>query len=460
MAPKYTSVFNSFSWLCWLLIFIFYCVVNLNFSLWKKLQTIGPWDQLAYYSYLPAAFIHQDFSFQKLAGTPFYPVMHLPGPKGLPVLNMTCGVALLQLPFFAIAYLHCRLAGYEASGFSLPFHLWAQIGCTFYVFLGLFYLRKVLLLYFSEFAAGFTLLLIGLATQLFYYSTSEPLMSHAYSFALLAVLLYFIPLWREAPSYKNSIIAGLIMGLLIAIRPTNVFFVILWVGYGAQNWKTLISNLAFALAQKKYSFIILLVIGLLQAPQLLYWKLTAGSWFYDSYTDLNPFHFLHPRIYPFLFSYRKGLFIYAPVLIFAFGGLYFLVKKRNPFGGSACVYVCFMVYILSSWWCWWYGGGFGQRSMIDTFSVLALGLAGLIDVGRQKWRYASPTLIVMAFLMIGLYQFQNYQYRRGLIHYEHMTRKAYWAIFLKLTPPPNYYETMLLPPDHEKARKDLPEYAE
>jgi hypothetical protein len=460
MVLKYASVFNSFSWLCWLFISVFYCAANLNLSLWEKLQTIGPWDQLAYYSYLPAAFIHHDFSFQKLAGTPFYPVMHLPGPKGLPVLNMTCGVALLQLPFFAVAYLHCHLAGYEVSGFSLPFHLWAQIGCAFYVFLGLFYLRKVLLRYFSEFAAGLTLLLIALATQLFYYSTSEPLMSHAYSFALLAVFLYLFPIWQDAPSYKKSILIGFVVGLLIAVRPTNIFLFILGLGYGAHNWKTWLSNLAFALAQKKYILIMFTVIGLLQFPQMLYWKLTAGSWLYDSYTALNPFHFLHPRPYLFLLSYRKGLLIYAPVLLFAFWGLYFLVKKKNPFGGCSAVYMCSMIYIFSSWWCWWYGGGFGQRSMIDTFSVLALGLASFIELVRQKGSYASSILIAAALLIIGLYQFQNFQYQWGIIHYDSMTRKAYWAVFMRLAPPPGYYETMLLPPDYEKARKDLPEYAE
>jgi hypothetical protein len=51
---------------------------------------------------------------------------------------------------------------------------------------------------------------------------------------------------------------------------------------------------------------------------------------------------------------------------------------------------------------------------------------------------------------------QNIQFRYQAIHYDGMTRKAYFATFLKLHPNSTFYES-LRKPDYENAKVGLPE---
>ena len=64
------------------------------------------------------------------------------------------------------------------------------IVCLFYLIFGLFFLRKTLLLFFSEFIASIVLVVLVVGTNLLYYSSSEPCMSHAYSFSLISIFIF------------------------------------------------------------------------------------------------------------------------------------------------------------------------------------------------------------------------------------------------------------------------------
>ena len=48
--------------------------------------------------------------------------------------------------------------------------------------------------------------------------------------------------------------------------------------------------------------------------------------------------------------------------------------------------------------------------------------------------------------------FQTFQYRKTLIHWDSMTKAAYWAVFLKTNFPENYGE-LIETPDYEEAKK-------
>ena len=113
-----------------------------------------------------------------------------------------------------------------------------------------------------------------------------------------------------------------------------------------------------------------------------------------------------------------------------------------------------MVYVLSSWWSWWFGGGFGIRSYIDMYGVLAIPIAATLSAGLKgkiPVKIASLSLVV---LLISLNLFQVFQYRHRIIHYDSMTKKAYWSVFLKKRHPANFYQ-MLEKPDYQKARKGV-----
>ena len=83
------------------------------------------------------------------------------------VMKYSCGQALSYLPFFAIAHTWATLSpAYDADGFSLPYQLMISLGSLLIAFIGLYFLRRVLLEFFSDRVTGITLLGIVLGHKL------------------------------------------------------------------------------------------------------------------------------------------------------------------------------------------------------------------------------------------------------------------------------------------------------
>jgi len=59
--------------------------------------------------------------------------------------------------------------------------------------------------------------------------------------------------------------------------------------------------------------------------------------------------------------------------------------------------------------------------------------------------------------LICLNQFQMKQYQTSLLHWDSMTKKAYWGIIFKQKWPDNYTE-IIKAPDYDKALKGEKEY--
>jgi len=93
------------------------------------------------------------------------------------------------------------------------------------------------------------------------------------------------------------------------------------------------------------------------------------------------------------------------------------------------LYLCLHIYVASCWFWWWYAGSFGMRPFIESSVVMAFPIAALFQtIHRGSIRsYALTVLLVSG---IGLNIFQSYQYKAGIIHWNAMSRQAYWAVFL------------------------------
>jgi len=122
--------------------------------------------------------------------------------------------------------------------------------------------------------------------------------------------------------------------------------------------------------------------------QLLYWKTITGKFIVFSYQEIDYFNFLNPEILNFLFSVRKGLFFWSPILLSIFPGIYYLRKKAPTYFIPTLVYLPLNIYMTSSWSNWWYGGSFGSRPFVEAMPVFALGLCALFEgvkTNLQKW---------------------------------------------------------------------------
>ena len=427
-----------------------------NLDTWGKNKVIDN-DVVSYYAYLPAGIIFHDLNFSFVKDLPpgFSGKIWLgTAPNGKPILRMTMGLAILWLPFFLLAHLFSKVMGIEALGYSWPYSLSIFAATIFYLLIGLLFLRKILLKYFSEIITGITLLLVVVATNLMFYTISEPGMSHVYSFSLITIFLYMTFKWVEQPTALSSLILGLLAGLIVLIRPVNglvlVFPALLSINSFDEFYQRLITRWKFiALAG--------LAAVLIAMPQLIYWKMQTDQLFFNSYMDQGRFYFANPHVLDGLFSFRKGWFIYTPVMLFSVAGLFFLKQYVKGFTMSVIVFLALFIYVIYSWWCWWYGGSFGARPMIDTYGLMAIPLAAFLAAFAKKSFWQQGVIGLLLVLMISLNQIQMNQYRTSLLHWDSMTRKAYFSIFLKKNWPEGY-DKMIQIPDYDKALKGEDEY--
>lgn len=426
-------------------------------------------DVVSYYAYLPATIIFNDLNFEFIKTLPedFEGKIWLQfTPSGKPILRMTMGLAILWSPFFALAHGAANLMGVSALGYSWPYSLSIFIAALFYLFFGLFFLRKVLLRYFSDLTTAVTILLIVFATNLMFYVVSEPGMPHVYNFSLIAVFLFYSVRWIEVVTpetadrkhHRNkifySIILGLIFGMVVLIRPNNILVVLFPAFIGVTsivNFKNRIfTNWKWILWTGFAAFILII-------PQLIYWKAQSGHFFFNSYMDAGKFYFLKPNIINGLVSYRKGWLIYTPVMALAFLGFFWLRKHAPQLILPAVLFVALNIYVVYSWWCWWYGGCYGSRPMIDIYGIMALPLAALLQKTFDSKIWVKSIAVVFLLAFIWLNQFQMKQYRTSLLHWDSMTKEAYWEIFGRKTWPEGY-DKMIKSPDYEKALKGEKEY--
>lgn len=376
-------------------------------------------DRLGYYIWLPAVFIDQNLGNQDTT----LEFIHS-GPNG--TLNKyAVGTAVLQLPFFLTALAVAHLTGYPPDGFSLPFQLLISLSSLFYLFAGLYFVDRSLRYYrLSAVTRAIVTLLLALGTNLLFYSTISGSMSHVYSFAVISGFIFTTLNWSKTLKTKYLAISAVLLGAIVLIRPTNVVIALLVPFLFEDNksmWQALKKvKLPAWLAA---FFLFTLISGI----QPLMWKLQTGNWIEWSYRG-EGFYWTKPAVFQTLLSFRRGLLIYTPVWLVALWGLPLLLKRAPRLFVGWCLVVVTTTYIISAWWNWYYGDGFGHRAFIEYYPVLVLPLAFLIEASKGLKKKILLTIIAL-FALLNL--LQSYQYYARIMHPYDMNREKYAFIFLK-----------------------------
>ncbi len=387
-------------------------------------KTPFSYDIDQYYSYLPAIFVHGDLTFS--FSNNYW--LHDAG-EGKFIQRFTVGLSILHAPFFLIGHGFAWLLGEEMSGYSMPYVYAICYGTVIYFALGLWFLRKLLLKFFDDFTTASTLIAIALATNLLYYTLGTGQMSHAYLFTLYAVFLYCSISWLNTFTWKYSILSAIALGLAALIRPTEIILILVPILWGLRSKTDINERIKHIGIHFKQILIFGIIVFLIGFIQFIYWKLYGGNWIIYSYGE-EGFNFKNPQILNVLFSYRKGLFIYTPIMFLAFVGIIMLFKRLPQSFWSILVFCGVYIYVISSWWSWWYGGGFGMRAMIQTYALLAIPLAVFISFAINRLRNKKLIyLILVPFIFLNF--LQTYQYKKTFIHWENMTKEAYWVVFGK-----------------------------
>ena len=399
------------------------------------------WDVFGYYLYLPMTFIYHDLGMKHIdvvysiidkyhcTGT-FYQAYQVNG--NLWVDKYSMGMAILYLPSFLIGHFVAWIGGYPLDGFSKPYQLSNVYGSLIYSIVGIYFLRKVLIKFFNEKVTFFTIILIILGTNYYHNSCFGNNMSHNYIFTLYCMMIYYVIRWHETLKIKFIIGIAITAGLAILSRPSEVVCLVIPALWGVYNIKSFKGKLVLLLKYWNQISIFLIIILLIGLPQLLYWKWITGKYLYMSYNNAGEgFEFLHPYLKEVLFSFRKGWYIYTPMMLFATIGFYNVYKMKIEIFWALFIFFILNIYVVSSWSCWWYADSFGQRALVQSLAIMAIPLGFYLQKISTGNIFKKTIIIIICVLFVFLNFFQSWQINHGILATSRMTRAFYFKTFFK-----------------------------
>jgi hypothetical protein len=357
----------------------------------------------------------------------------------------TCGWAILMLPFYLMAELWAAAGNYPTDGFSWPYQCMLASGSLIYAAAGFLLLRKVLLEFFSDRIAALTLLLLVFGTNLYFMQTESVGSTHNLAFFLISAMLYFTIRFHRKISRLNAIGLSLSVALLGLVRPPDLVLALVPLFWQAKQYGGIIGKLRFLF--KEHRNIVLVAIApavFLFLLQIAYWKIVTGHFLVNSYRNPGEgFDWTDPHLFQLLFSYRKGWFLYTPLMLFALAGCVLWARSRRSGGNVSLTALVIFIYAVSTWTTWWYAASFGQRAVVDAYPILAVGLGFFLLWAKGVKLYVMKTLLICCFVALNL--FQGWQMEHGILDLSQMTRKYYWSVFGQTEPPSAQQKALLLP---------------
>ena len=395
-------------------------------------------DGKGYYEYLPAIFIYKDlnFSYTDTLVSDFY--NHRISSAGyLPTINDNrvdkyfVGTAVAQTPFFLVAhFIASNSSEIKADGYGLIYQDFVFYAAIFYLFIGLWFMRKLLEIYHSPPFYIFVIqLVVVFGGSMMIYINSLPSFSHVYSFAFVSLFLLCIAKYCQNKSQNQLYIAAFAAGMIILIRPVNGL-IILFIPFLFDSWASFTESAKTLFTNEKRSLIIAVLLGLaIVAIQPVIWYIQTGSFYVKPYQE-ERLILSQPNMLKFLFSYQKGFFVYAPAffILTVMGFIGFGIKKEFWKLFSFLIPILVVFYILSSWWVWGYGASFGSRVMIDYYAAFALFGCSFY---RLKVRFVKPLSLIVFGFLIYLAVIQSFQYKQFILHWATMNKERYWKVFME-----------------------------
>jgi hypothetical protein len=431
----------------------------LKVELWKQPNGIIYWDVVSYYGYLPATFIYKDLTLKfkdDYEGDHHFVIWANKTPNGNYAMKTSMGLSYLYAPWFFIGHAVALNTDYDAGGYSVPYNIALQFGILFYLLIGLIFLRKVLRRYFNAWITAITMISIIVGSNLYYYIVFKGALSHSYNFILFSIFIWLVIKWHEKRSWKNTILIGLTSGLITLIRPTNIIVLLLLLLWDITNLRELKNRILLFIREYRKILVMAGMFILIWIPQFIYWKTITGNLFYYSYGE-EGFFFLEPKFIKSLFSYRSGWLVYSPIMAIALVGFPFMIKQKTKEAFAPILLFTFInMWILFSWWCWWWGGSFGLRPLIDSYAFLAIPFAASIFfISKQKiWLKIISFSLVVLLNAYGIFMTAKYHFHS--IHFDGMNKELFWYNFNRLEPKGRFY-SMVETPDYDRALRGLDE---
>jgi hypothetical protein len=279
---------------------------------------------------------------------------------------------------------------------------------------------RILRLFLTKETALWAMIVTWLASPLLYYQVGRLGMVHNQVFFLSMVIIWLSLKLKENNTGLHWMLMGFASGMLLISRPTAVAYLLIPCWYGVlqirSNPKAEYKKLAIGILA---GILPLLV-------QLGVWKEIYGSWFVFSYTN-ELFYFSRPALWSSLFSDRHGFFNWHPLLLLGAIGWIMGSFKQYAFPKVWIVSFALVVYINSSWWCWWFGSSFGNRSYEVSILFFMAGLGFIherLSHSKIKIRILSTVTwvaILWNVLILSEYMTNNIERDLAVSYFERLT---------------------------------------
>ena len=428
---------NSYSWTVAVLIMVTFLTIRLSYPP----RHILTFDVFGYYLYLPALFIYDDPGLKNVewvkevnekyeASPSLYQLAKVSDTNW--AIRFNSGIAIMYAPFFLGGHVAAHLTGHETDGFSKPYQWAIILSGLFYTLAGVWFLRKALISLFSDRVVAITLALVFIGSNVFFFCTWGNDAPHIYIFTLYALILWLTSRWMKSPRAWHAIALGLVTGVTLITRPSEIFILLVPVFWGVWNIDTLKDKVMLVWRRKRDVMLIILFTALAVLPQLLYWKFATGQWIYNSYDDpQSGFNFTEPRFAYVLTGFRKGFYIYSPMMIFATIGFYHLYKYKRELFLSVLLFFLANVYLIAS-----YSSlvSYGWRAFVQAHAVLSIPLACFVTWNLRQKQVVKWILFAVLMLFLLLNLFKSWQTLRGIIDGSRMTRAYYLDTFFSIDP--------------------------
>lgn len=328
----------------------------------------------------------------------FFATKSAPAPGGEVYSKYGYGTSLFAAPFYLLAL-------------SLPFAGLIQLtvlsSAVAVVLAGALVYLAAQQLNFSHTVSVLAALLFGLATPAWVYG--KEFWSESFALLTLFGAFYFLLVARAEggmtpPRHgirRGGVIppafAGILLGLAIAVRTTNVLLVPLYATYAFVSFNPL-------QIRWRGLAVFLLPVVLSSVSVLAYNALRFGNPLTTGYradeTFSNP---ILLGAYGLLFSPGKGLMVYAPffaALPFGIWQFYGRFRREMLF---SFLFVAFHLLLFSAWYYWWGGTNWAARFLVPTLPFLVLLCAPLLELilsSPDKKRPAYIGLTVVFALLV------------------------------------------------------------
>lgn len=313
------------------------------------------------------------------------------------------GTAILTFPIYLILFIYLKLAQIPFELTAISFEplrlLFEKIAATSITSLSIVLFYIISRLGFSRCISLLTTLIYAFATNA-WVTGSQGLWQHgSTNLALLIVILCFL-LANRFPGRQKIIlliVAGIFAGLLPGIRPTNVLF--------------LISSIIYAIFTYKGRSLFF-VIGLISMSISIYWNLYYFGNLTGGYTGIFSSYILTFQNFfntslGVLISPSRGLFVYSPIVLFAFPGIYQIYRQRGNRDAQLIICMTFASVFLLLSYCfvpfWWAGSSYGPRFMTDIMPVACYLINYFLKESFKSRTFIRHRAIFIACLLISIY---------------------------------------------------------